>query len=488
MDSCAPGPRTAIIERMRILHVISDLVLGGATRSLLAVASRLARAGVEQKAVSLGPVEPTVHDRMTAFAIPVLSDRADRSGTVLGEADVVLIHFWHSARMQQFLRREWPPARIVAWIKVVGDTVPQIVTSDLVRFVDRVLVTSTATKALPALQPLSTPPSHMPGIGDFDRVGERLSEPHGPIRVGYLGLVAFEKLHPDFVAMSTAVARPIVVPVWGDGDDYPRLKAQAAAAGFADRFRWNGPTERIGDALADMHVFGYPLADWTYATSERALQEAMYARLPAVVFDRQGYRHLVRDGETALVVRDSRSYVQAVTRLVDDPDLRRRIGHAARAFVEREINPDRSYGNLESMLAELVARMEKRRRPWPGAAIELSDGAELFVDSLGAYAGPFCDSLRGATWQRRSAADKTIAQLPAAIRNPGAGGLFDYRRTFPDDPAIAFWCGLSEFHRGACANALAHLLVARRRGFPADQAQPWIEAAHSEVRRSPADA
>jgi glycosyltransferase involved in cell wall biosynthesis len=469
---------------MRILHVISDLVLGGATRSLLAVASRLARAGVEQKALSLGPVEPAVRDRMTALAIPVLSDRANRSGAVLGEADVVLIHFWHSARMQQFLRREWPPVRIVAWIKILGDTVPQIVTSDFVRFVDRVFVTSPATTVLPALQPLSTPPSHVPSIGDFDRVGERLGEPHGPIRVGYLGLVGFEKLHPDFVAMSTAVARPIVVPVWGDGDDYPRLKVKAAAAGFADRFRWNGPTERIGDALADMHVFGYPLADWTYATSERALQEAMYARLPAVVFDRPGYCHLVRNGETALVVRDSRGYVEAVTRLVDDPDLRRRIGHAARAYVEREINPDRYYGNLESTLADLVARMQKRRRAWPGAAIEPGDGAGLFVDSLGAHAGPFCDSLRGATSQRRSAADKAIAQLPTAVRNPGAGGLFDYRRTFPDDPAIAFWCGLSEFHRGAYANALAHLLVARRRGFPADQAQPWIGAAHSEVRRS----
>ena len=148
--------------------------------------------------------------------------------------------------------------RIVAWIKVVGDTVPQIVTADLVRFVDRVIVTSLATTALPALQSLSAPPLYVPSIGDFDRVGERLSEPDGPIRVGYLGLVGFEKLHPDFIAMSAAVARPIVVPVWGDGDDYPRLKAQAAAAGCADRFRWNGPTERIGDAFSDMHVFGYP--------------------------------------------------------------------------------------------------------------------------------------------------------------------------------------------------------------------------------------
>ena len=174
---------------MRILHIISDLVWGGATRSLLAVASRLARAGVQQKALSLGPVEPAIRDQMAAAATPVLIDRADRSGAMLGEADIVLVHFWHSARMQQFLRRDWPPARIVAWIKVVGDTVPQIVTADLVRFVDRVIVTSLATTALPALQPLSTPPLYVPSIGDFDRVGERLSEPDGPIRVGYLGLV-----------------------------------------------------------------------------------------------------------------------------------------------------------------------------------------------------------------------------------------------------------------------------------------------------------
>ena len=473
---------------MRILHVISDLVWGGAARSLLAVASRLARAGVQQKALSLGPVEPAIRDQMAAAATPVLIDRADRSGAMLREADVVLVHFWHSARMQQFLRRDWPPVRIVAWIKVVGDTVPQIVTSDLVRFVDRVIVTSPATTALPALQSLSAPPFYVPSIGDFDRVGERLREPDGPIRVGYLGLVGFEKLHPDFIAMSAAVARPIVVPVWGEGGDYPRLKAQAAAAGCADRFRWNGPTERIGDAFSDMHVFGYPLADGTYASSERALQEAMYARLPAVVFDRPGYRDFVRHGETALVVRNSRGYIEAVTQLVDDRDLRRRIGHAARAFVERELNPDRHYGNLEAMLADLVAGVQKHRRAWPGATIAPSEGAQLFVDSLGAHAGPFCDSGRRAIRQRRLAADKTIAQLPPAIRNPGAGGLFDYRRAFPDDPAIAFWCGLSEFGRGAYVNALAHLLVARQHGFPADRAQPWITAAHAEAGRSRAGA
>ena len=214
----------------------------------------------------------------------------------------------------------------------------------------------------------------------------------------------------------------------------------------------------------------------------------MYARVPAVVFDRPGYRDFVRHGETALVVRKSRGYIEAVTQLVDDRDLRRRIGHAARAFVERELSPDRHYGNLEAMLADLVAGVQKHRRAWPGATIAPGEGAQLFVDSLGAHAGPFCDSRRGAIRQRRLAADKTIAQLPPAIRNPGAGGLFDYRRAFPDDPAIAFWCGLSEFGRGAYVNALAHLLVARRHGFPADRAQPWITTAHAEAGRSRAGA
>jgi len=64
--------------------------------------------------------------------------------------------------------------------------------------------------------------------------------------------------------------------------------------------------------------------------------EAMAAGLPVVASRVGGIPELVVDGETGLLVppRDPQAMAAALRRLVDDPDLRRRLGAAGRARAE----------------------------------------------------------------------------------------------------------------------------------------------------------
>src|SRR5438105_4568610 len=71
--------------------------------------------------------------------------------------------------------------------------------------------------------------------------------------------------------------------ICGAGGAMPVLRRQAAEQGIADRVEFRGFVEDIGRAIAEMDVFGYPLAEGTYAASELVLQEAMYAGVPPVV-------------------------------------------------------------------------------------------------------------------------------------------------------------------------------------------------------------
>jgi len=470
-------------KAMKLVHVVPNLALGGGALALLNAARYFARAGADQAVLVLDRFASDLFAQVEAIGVSVIgADRSDADAALAG-CDAILVHFWQTARMHLFLRGGLPPARVAICAHVLGATPAQILTPAILDTADLLIATSPATLRLPAVAGRAIAKIHVASTGAFTGIGPRGPEPAGPVTVGYLGLVDFVKLHRDFVAMTAAVPRAIVAEVCGVGAAYPVLQAEAVRLGAADRFRWRGHVPDVAAAFAGMHVFGYPLAEDTYATSERVLQEAMYAGLPPVVFDRPGYRDYVRPGENALVAGDPAGYVEAVTALCDDPALRRRIGAAAHASIARDLDPDRHGARLVRAVEDLVRDTPKRARTALPPAHDRFEAAGLFAATLADAADSFRISLDGAPGPARDAAEEEIARSPEALRNPGAGGMFDYRAVFPGDAMLAFWCGLSELHRGAAANALAHLLVARRAGLAADRVDPWMRAAHASLGR-----
>ncbi|WP_445376417.1 glycosyltransferase family 4 protein [Niveispirillum fermenti] len=137
-------------------------------------------------------------------------------------------------------------------------------------------------------------------------------------------------MHRAALPMAAAILRQVPTARFrfaGDGtlDAYRR---EAEALGIADRVDFTGFIEQADAFLQAADIFFYPLNPFTYATSEKALQEAMAAGLPCIVFPHGGIRDLVTP-DCAAVVDDCAAFVAAAVALARDPGRRAAMGRAA---------------------------------------------------------------------------------------------------------------------------------------------------------------
>lgn len=121
----------------------------------------------------------------------------------------------------------------------------------------------------------------------------------------------------------------------GRGEEEAELLARAKAAGIADRVHILGFRDDIPDVLAAGDIFAMP------SLSEGlplALVEAMSFGLPVVVSAVGGIPEVVTDDVDALLVppSDATALATALRSLISDPDLRRRLGDAARTRARRD--------------------------------------------------------------------------------------------------------------------------------------------------------
>ncbi|MEJ2040166.1 MAG: glycosyltransferase family 4 protein [Desulfosarcinaceae bacterium] len=100
-----------------------------------------------------------------------------------------------------------------------------------------------------------------------------------------------------------------------------------------DRIHVMGFMEAVGDVLRTLDILALPVL-WGEGTSNAVL-EAMSLGRPVVVSDDGGMRDVVVDGQTGLVVeKGSQSALEkALKRLIEDADLRRRLGRSGQKWV-----------------------------------------------------------------------------------------------------------------------------------------------------------
>lgn len=131
--------------------------------------------------------------------------------------------------------------------------------------------------------------------------------------------------------------------------------------GTGDCFRLAGAvsSDQVKQHLAQSRVFALPCIiteDGYMDGLPVALMEAAAMELPMVSTEVAGIPELVIDGVTGLVVpqRDPEALAAAIQRLLDDEDLRQRLGKAARKRVEeefsRELNGERLLTYLKPFL------------------------------------------------------------------------------------------------------------------------------------------
>ncbi len=168
----------------------------------------------------------------------------------------------------------------------------------------------------------------------------------------------------DFLAAARLVAprfehaRFLLV---GDGSNRPALEALAHELGLGERAIFVGFRHDIPEILGHSSVLVQP--SLTEAMSN-SIQEAMAASLPVVATDVGGNPELVEDGRTGLLVpaADPAALARAIETLLGDPELRQSLGRAGRRRVVERYSLDRLIDSIETLYASLLAERRTRRR------------------------------------------------------------------------------------------------------------------------------
>lgn len=484
---CAKGRGRPVVDtvlpatgrRPVVLHLIENLIGGGAARAMVSVARELKKlSDVDHRIVSLLPSDRTGLALAKEAGLDVL-DRPGRNALyrALTEADLVLVHWWNVPELAELFRRELPPMRLALWLHVGGFHPPQVLLPGLIELADLTVACSPHTYTHPVFT--SLPPAvreqrtaMVLAGADFTRLEDLTPRAHKGFRVGYIGTLDAVKMHPGYVEMSSAVRVPDAKFVVCGYGDMGWLKRAAEQAGSTGRFEFRGPVEDIRSVLEELDVYGYPLCPDTYAAAELNLQEAMFAGLPVVAFPHGGIGRLIQHRETGWLVNTPEEYARAIEYLHANPAERARLGTNAAAFARQHWGATNAARAFDGHITRLLA-MPKRTREWPTATkpgavsgllrdLAINPAARLFIESLEEAAVPFLASVTATNVEDAFAAEAEIGRMSRSIYY--VCGI-RYRGSNPNDPFLNLWTGLACLQAGKNNDAMTCFELARRHGF-----------------------
>jgi glycosyltransferase involved in cell wall biosynthesis len=187
----------------------------------------------------------------------------------------------------------------------------------------------------------------------------------GLVRIGY---AAGTRTHQrDFALAAEAVGRVLrerpqtrLVLFRVPNPDTPILDLEEfpALVGLEEQIEWRNlvPLDHLPEELARFDVNIAPLElgnPFCEAKSELKFVEAALVSVCTVASPTGPYRRAVRDGVTGFLATDPADWQKTLLRLVDEPELRRRVAQAAFHDVLWEFGPERRVEAMASILEQL---------------------------------------------------------------------------------------------------------------------------------------
>lgn len=138
----------------------------------------------------------------------------------------------------------------------------------------------------------------------------------------------------------------------GDGPELARARTDAQALGVEEDVLFLGKVDDVSALYSIADVFLLPSETESFGL---AAAEAMACEAPVVATAAGGLAEVVADGETGFLaeVGDVEAMSAYVRRLLDDPDLRARMGRAGRARVARLFSAEARVSQYESLYKQL---------------------------------------------------------------------------------------------------------------------------------------
>jgi glycosyltransferase involved in cell wall biosynthesis len=168
----------------------------------------------------------------------------------------------------------------------------------------------------------------------------------------YLGKIAPNKgtsFLLDVVAQANLSWKLIVA---GDGPDRAALEREARAAGRDVEFTGWVDKDTAARLLAGAAMLIFPSRG--PESLSRVLIEASALGVPIAAMDTGGTRDIIEPEVTGLLADSPGALARDVRRLAEDPQLRARLGEAARRKVEREFDAAAVVARIEHLYEELI--------------------------------------------------------------------------------------------------------------------------------------
>jgi glycosyltransferase involved in cell wall biosynthesis len=142
--------------------------------------------------------------------------------------------------------------------------------------------------------------------------------------------------------------------ITGDGPDREKLEALAASLGIQDRVVFAGFSAEAAKAAA---AYDIAVLNSSIEGFPNVIVEYLAAGKPVISTDVGGIPEIIRDGENGVLVRpgDDRDLLDKMLRLVENPDLRQRLGRSGIETVTKGFSEDIMVDRTETLF-ERVAR------------------------------------------------------------------------------------------------------------------------------------
>jgi glycosyltransferase involved in cell wall biosynthesis len=141
----------------------------------------------------------------------------------------------------------------------------------------------------------------------------------------------------------------------GDGNLADDYREQIGNFGLAERFRFTGlmPPDRIPLAIQSSDILVHCSLREGLA---RTLPQAMLCARPAISFDVDGAREVVNEDTGRLIEpKDVHQLIEACAELIQDKALREKLGRAGQESVKTKFAPDTMVDTIESVYRRLLA-------------------------------------------------------------------------------------------------------------------------------------
>ncbi|MFL6571379.1 MAG: glycosyltransferase, partial [Burkholderiales bacterium] len=182
----------------------------------------------------------------------------------------------------------------------------------------------------------------------------RLGLPQDATLVGIVATLRSWKGHLFLIDAFAELPGTLMLVIVGDGPMREVLEARVRERQLTGRVRFAGNQADVAPWLQAFDVFVLP----SYANEgvPQALIQAMLTGLPCVTTAVGSISELAKDGETALLVppKEVAPLRAAVQKLIDHPEMRARLGAAARRHCEAGFSYEAMLDKMERIYKNLL--------------------------------------------------------------------------------------------------------------------------------------